>query len=119
MMPYLLDLPPLDSDNNKVTITELSTKEDVAVKTKTSSKKKVPQKEVETEKWHQITKNNDLIDPSKAQTIHINDTNSNKTNCDSNKKNVYDFTISKLQKFISLTDRDMEIFRKLSQKIKK
>lgn len=50
MMPYLLDLPPLDQpdDHQKATITEL--KDDSTVKTKSASKKKTSQKELETEK---------------------------------------------------------------------
>ncbi|XP_028171742.1 ATPase family AAA domain-containing protein 3A homolog [Ostrinia furnacalis] len=53
MMPYLLDLPPLDDKpevHQKATITELPSKEDAAVKSKSASKKKSSQKEMETEK---------------------------------------------------------------------
>lgn len=118
-MPYLLNLPPLEGteDSRKLSITE-APKDDPIAKPKSASKKKASVKEFETEKWHHVIETNDLNGHTKADSILSYDNNSNKTNCDSNNKIIYDFTISNNKKFIALSDRDMEILRNISQKIK-
>lgn len=51
MMPYLLDLPPLDNNDNTVKIKEITdVKDEVKIKTKNASKKKTSVQDIEVEK---------------------------------------------------------------------
>lgn len=106
MMPYLLDLPPLDrpDDAKKVTITEIT---DATEENDARTKKDV--KEFDSEKWHMDTKNETI--PVK----HIYHKNDN----DTEKSILYDFTVTKIQKYIDLSEEDMQILRELSKRHQK
>lgn len=116
MMPYLLDLPPLDVNGDQAKKSTTTEKDEFPVKTKTASKKKA--KEIEVEKWHCLVSNSELDKQSDLPFIVSSNTNTKKMNCDTNHKPKYDFKISYSKKFIMLTDRDMDQLRRLSRNTK-
>lgn len=116
-MPYLLDLPPLDNNDNTVKIKEITdVKDEVKIKTKNASKKKTSVQDIEVEKWHCVTATANLVDPAENNTS--SSSTKRITNCDTSQKFSYDCKSFKLRKFIDLNDKDMEVLRNLSQKLK-
>lgn len=122
MMPYLLDLPPLDqtgSDLPKAQITEIpSDSSHTNMETETKPKKKGTAKEIDMEKWQNDNSNYDLDRKSDLPSVSFK-SDANKINCDTKHKYIVDLKISTSKKYIALTDHDMEILRKLSQKLMK
>lgn len=112
MMPYLLDLPPMDSTEgtSKATVTELHETKDEPFKSKTASK--VSAKEIETEKWPCLSAGIQVLNQIEP-ILPSSDTNTYKVDCDTNQKFLYDLKVSKPKKFLAFTDSDMEILRQL------
>lgn len=112
MMPYLLNLPPMDSTvgTSKATITEIGVTKDELIQSKPASKQKVPVKEIETEKWPQLPADHQVLNQKKSNLTSSDDTY--KVNCD-NHKFLYDLKVSDQKKFLAFTDSDMEILRQL------
>ena len=105
MMPYLLNLPPLDTEAEKDVEKEI-------VKPKSKNAQKVEKPEVELEKWHSVNPG-DIVDL--AENNICSTPTRNRTNCDITQKFKYDCKKSNFKKFIDLNEKDMEVLRALSQ----
>lgn len=107
-MPYLLDLPPLDTENEKAV-------EKPTVKPKSKNAMKQKDQNVELEKWHSVIPG-DIVDL--AENNICSDSTRNRNNCDTTQKFKYDCKKSDFKKYIDLNDRDMQALRTLSQRRK-
>lgn len=119
MMPYLLDLPPLDqagSDLPKAQITDIpSHASNTNLENKTKPKKKDPAKEIDMEKWHEKM-NCDLDRKPDSQPVRSK-SDADKIDCDTKHLYKIDFKISTSKKYIALSDHDMAVLRRLSQRL--
>lgn len=117
MMPYLLDLPPLDSEAQQATVTEIHESKDNNKKLKSAAKKTKEARDIEMEKWHRVPTERDVPKPTETS-IPCSDSSTYPLDCDTNKycKFTYDLKFSKAKKFVTLADYDMDILRHLIKK---
>lgn len=115
MMPYLLDLPPLDQTESDAAKAEISS--DASI-TKKATQKKGTVKDIDMEKWHSDTIICDL-DRKPDLPSASSRSDANKINCDTKHKYLVDLKISNSKNFIALTDHDMAILCRLAQELMK
>lgn len=109
MMPYLLDLPPLDSTEgtSKGDVTQIHETKAEPIK---STSKKASAKETETDKWPRLLADNEV---QTEPYLPSPKTNTYKVNCDTNQKFLYDLKVSKSKTILAFTDSDVKILCQL------
>lgn len=112
MMPYLLNMPPLDSEEPKAKFPEaIQNKDNASVKEIKSAASKKSTQDSDQEKWHL---QQDIVHKTPKQNILCFDTL--KVNCDTNHKFLFDLKVSKCNnKVVVLSDSDMAMLRRIQR----